>query len=94
MAPRARTHWRRGLKVTVGLALGLAALALAVVARSYDGHCGGYFPGLAAPRPCSRWEFVSGDGPAILLVLAVSDWPLLLLLALPPAVGWWLDRRR
>lgn len=63
--PPSRCHFRRGVAVTGGLALGLAVLAVAVLLASYDGRCGGFFPGLSAPRPCSRWEFVAADGPAI-----------------------------
>lgn len=92
MTPPSRRHFRRGIAVTGGLALGLAMLALALLLASHDGRCGGYFPGLSAPRPCSRWDFVAADGPAIVLVLGADYWPLLL--ALPPAIGRWRDRRR
>ena len=86
-------HFRHGVGIACGLAIGAALLAAVGLALTYDGHCGGYFPGLAGPHPCSRWQYLAGDGPAIALVMGVSDWPLLLLLALPPAIGWWLDRR-
>ena len=87
-------HLRRGLAIAAALALALVAVAVAAVAGAYDGRCGGYFPGLSAPRPCSLGEYLAGDLPALLLLLGASYWPCLLLVALPPAIGWWRDRRR
>lgn len=47
---------------------------------SYDGKCGGFFPEVAAQRPCSLWTYMTGDVVAISLAVAITYWPMLLLL--------------
>jgi hypothetical protein len=62
---------------------------------AYDGKCGGFFPGLSVPRPCSFWEYLSGDMLVVAMILVVTFWPLLLaLVVLPPTVGYLFDRQR
>ena len=94
VSARPRAHGRRALRLALVVVAALVVVGVAGLALSYDGRCGGYFPGLSAPRPCSRWAYLTGDGLAIVLVLSVSYWPLLLVLAFLPVIGYWLDRRR
>jgi hypothetical protein len=62
---------------------------------SYNGMCGGFLPGLAAPVACSFWDYASGHTVLYALILIDTFWPLLLaLLFVPPLVGYILDRRR
>jgi hypothetical protein len=62
---------------------------------SFDGKCGGFFPGMSARRPCSLWQYAMGDMLAIAMVLAITYWPVvLILLILPSFVGHLFDRRK
>jgi hypothetical protein len=80
--------------IACGILLCVAIISVVSLGLAYDGKCGGYFPGLSVRRPCSLWEYVSGDMSAIAMVLVVAFWPLVLaLLVLPPLVGYWFDRR-
>jgi hypothetical protein len=89
-----RRYLLRGVYVSGGLLLCVAIIAVVNLVIAYDGKCGGYFPGLSARRSCSLWEYLSGDMVAIAMVVLVALWPLVLtLLALPPLVGYLLDRR-
>lgn len=92
--PRVR-HAVRGAYVACGMLLLCAAAWLVQAGLSYDGVCGGYFPGLSARTPCSLRDYVFGDALAIGLVVAEAVWPVVLaFVAVPPLVGWWLDRRK
>ena len=73
----------------------LAAIVIAVVlAFSYDGKCGGMLPWLAANHPCSFLDYVFGNLTLLALIFWVEFWPMIIVvLALPVAVGYWLDRR-
>jgi hypothetical protein len=89
-----RPNLRRGVYVTFGICLCIVIAFAVAAAFGHDGLCGGFFPGLSVRRPCSLWEYVSGDMFAIALVLVLTYWPLLLVtLVLPPMVGYWIDRR-
>jgi hypothetical protein len=84
----------RGVYVACAILLLIALVSIANLALSYDGQCGGFFPGLSGRKPCSFLQYVSGDAVAIAMVLAVTFWPLLLaLLIVPPFVGYLFDRR-
>jgi hypothetical protein len=62
---------------------------------SYDGKCGGFFPGMSARRPCSLWQYATGDMLAIAMVLAITYWPVvIMLLILPFFIGYLFDRRQ
>lgn len=84
----------RGVYVAFGILLVIALVSVANLGFSYDGLCGGFFPGLSARKPCSFWQYVSGDMAAITMILVLAFWPLLLtLLIVPPLVGYLFDRR-
>jgi hypothetical protein len=90
-----RRNLLRGAYVACVILLCVAIVSAVNLGLSYDGKCGGFFPGLSARRPCSFWEYFSGDMVAIAMILVLAFWPLLLaLLVLPPFVGYLLDRRR
>ena len=83
-----------------GLCGGLAALALFVIAiivqlaLAYEGKCGGLFPFLAGPRPCSVWEHVRESTMFSIAILWIEYWPLVLaLMVVPTSAGYLLDRR-
>ena len=78
-----------------GAALLCAALIFALrMAFSYDGKCGGFIPEVSAPRPCSLWSYMSGDVLAIAVVVAISYWPLLLILIIAAVLfSYFLIRR-
>ena len=85
----------RGIYVAFGILLCVAIVSAVNLGFAYDGNCGGFFPGLSVRRPCSFWEYFSGDMLAIAMVLMLAFWPLVLaVLVLPPFVGFLLDRRR
>jgi hypothetical protein len=89
-----RRYLLRGVYVALGIVLCIAIAFLVSVAFSYDGKCGGFFPGVSAPDPCSFWEYLSEDIALFAILLAVAYWPIALsVLLLPPLVGYWLDRR-
>ena len=71
------------------------AIAIVVsVASSYDGKCGGLMPWLAGPKPCSFWEYISGNVLLVALILWEGYWPLVLaLLVVPISVGYLFDRQ-
>jgi uncharacterized membrane protein YhaH (DUF805 family) len=90
-----RRYFLRGVVVAGILAVCIAAASLILMGSSYNGKCGGFFPGSSAPKPCSLMEYMFGDVVAISLILLGSFWPVLLvLLSVPPLVGYLLDRRR
>jgi hypothetical protein len=81
--------------VACGIILCIAIVSLVQMVLSYDGKCGGFFPGLSVRRPCSFWEYVFGDEFVIAMILGQAFWPFVLgLLFLPPFVGYLFDRRR
>jgi hypothetical protein len=89
-----RRYFLRGLCVAFGTLLCFAIILLLQIGFSYDGKCGGFLPGLAAPRPCSFWEYVSANAILYTLILWDVCWPLVLaVLLLPPFVGHLFDRR-
>jgi len=90
----ARPNLRRGVYVTCGMLFCIAIAFVASAAFGYDGFCGGFFPGVSAPRQCSLWGYLSGDMLVFALILTITFWPAwLALLVLPPIVGFWIDRR-
>jgi uncharacterized membrane protein len=61
---------------------------------SYDGKCGGFLPEVSAQRPCSLWAFMTGDVVAIAVVLAITYWPVvLMLIILSVLTGYYFGRR-
>ena len=89
-----RRNLLRGVYVACSILVLIALVSVVNLGLSYDGQCGGYFPGLSVRKPCSFWQYVSGDMLAISMVLILAFWPLLLtLLVLPPFVGYLVDRR-
>lgn len=89
-----RRYFLRGVYVTCGIFLCIAIAFLVQIGFSYDGNCGGFLPWLAGPKPCSFWEYVSGNMLLFAVLLGATYWPLVLaLLFLPPFVGYLFDRR-
>jgi hypothetical protein len=89
-----RPNLLRGAYVTCGMLLCIAIVFVASAVFSYDGLCGGFFPGVSTRQPCSLWGYMSGDMLVIAMILMITFWPLVLaLLVLPPLVGIWIDRR-
>lgn len=90
-----RRYFLRGVYVAGAIALCIAIVSLALMGLSYNGKCGGFFPGLSAPRPCSFSEYMIGDVVAMSMILLGTFWPVvLILLIVPPFVGYLVDRRR
>ncbi|MEO7728970.1 MAG: hypothetical protein ABIS45_17090 [Burkholderiales bacterium] len=90
-----RKYFKRGIYVAITIAICLALLYLVITGFAFDGKYGGFFPGVSAPRSCSFWHYMSGDVLAIAMIVAITGWPLMLaIVILPPAVGYWLDRRK
>jgi hypothetical protein len=80
--------------IACGFLLCILIVSVVSMGLAYDGKCGGYFPGLSVRRSCSFWNYLSGDGFVIAMIMAVTFWPVVLvLLVLPPFVGYLLDRR-
>ena len=88
-------YLRRGFLVAAGLILCLAIAYIVLMGLSYDGKCGGFFPGLSGRRPCSLSEYMFGEVVAMSFVLGFAYWPVvLMLLIVPPLIGYLLDRKR
>src|SRR5262245_10986660 len=87
-----RYFWR-GIFVAVGGLLAVVIISLSVSVVSYQGQCGGLFPWLAGPKPCSLMDYLWSE----LLFLGLIGffyWPLLLAWCLfGPLVGYVLGRR-
>ena len=89
-----RRYLLRGVWVACGILLCIAIAFIVLMGFSFDGQCGGFFPGLSVRKPCSFWEYMSGDVLVIGMILGETFWPLVLaLLALPPLVGYLVDLR-
>ena len=87
-------YLKRGMFIACGVLLCIVIVGVVSMALAYDGKCGGFFPGLSGRRPCSFWNYLSGDVLVITMVMAVAFWPAVLaLLVLPPFVGYLFDRR-
>lgn len=95
MVVRRKQHYlRRGLYVTCAIILCVALVLLVRIGLSYDGICTSAIPEVAAPRPCSFWQYVTRNAILFGLILAVAYWPLLLMIVLlPPLIGYLVDRR-
>jgi hypothetical protein len=90
-----RPNLLRGVYVACGILLCLLIAFVASAIFGYDGLCGGFFPGVSAPKACSFWGYMSGEMLVIAMILMITFWPLVLaLLVVPPAVGYWFDWRR
>lgn len=90
-----RRYCLRGAYIAGAIAICIAIVSLVLMGLSYNGRCGGFFPGSSAPRPCSFSEYMFGDVVAISMILLGTFWPIvLILLIVPPCVGYLLDRRR
>ena len=84
----------RGAGIAFAVLLCIALVFVVRMGFSYDGKCGGFFPGLSARKPCSFLEYVIGDMLVIAMFLVDAFWPLLLaFLVLAIFVGYFLDRR-
>ena len=89
-----RRYFLRGVYVACGIFLFIAVVLLVQIGITYDGKCGGFLPALAGPRPCSFWEYVSGNVLLFALLIGATYWPFVLaVLFLPPLVGYLFDRR-
>ena len=89
-----RRYLRCGVWIACGILLCIAIVFVVLAGFSYDGKCGGFFPGLSVRMPCSFWEYASGDMLVIAMIMGTTFWPLVLaLLVLPPVVGYLFDRR-
>jgi hypothetical protein len=87
-------YFRRGVYVACAMILCLVIVCIVLMGLSYDGQCGGYFPGLSGRRPCSLSEYMFGDVVAISVIMASAYWPVVVtLLLLPPFIGYWFDRK-
>lgn len=85
----------RGVYIAGAVLLCLAIIFALRMGFSYDGKCGGFLPEVSAPRPCSLWAYMTGDVLAIALIVAVTYWPLLLLLIVAAVLlGYFLRRGR
>jgi hypothetical protein len=89
-----RNNFLRGVYVAGAIVLFATIVSLVLMGMSYNGKCGGFFPGLSAPRACSFLEYMFGDVVAISMVMISAFWPVILMvLIVPPFVGYLLDRR-
>jgi hypothetical protein len=88
-----RRYFRWGVCCAL-IVLSCFVIAIAVqIAFSFKGQCGGLMPFLAGPRPCSFWEYFSGQALFVLLIVRETYWLfVLLLLIVPISVGYLLDR--
>lgn len=85
---------RRGACITGAIVAVSTLVLVACLGYSYDGRCSGFFPELSAAQQCSLWQYVSGEGLAIALVLLWGYWPIIMaIVALPPALGYFIDWR-
>lgn len=88
-------YFVRGVYVACGMLLCFLIIYFVQIGLSYDGKCGGFFPGLSVRKPCSFWDYLSGDVLAIAMIMGGALWPVAVaLLALPPLAGYWFDRRK
>lgn len=95
MAIARRRYFLRGVYIAGAIAICMGIVSLFLLGSSYNGKCGGFFPGSSAPRPCSFSEYMFGDAVAISMILLGTFWPMvLILLVAPPFVGYLLDRSR
>jgi hypothetical protein len=91
---RKRHNLLCGFYVTCAILLGVAVVLLIQIGLSYNGICTGAIPEVAAPAPCSFWEYMSRNTILLCLVLAPTYWPLVLtIVLLPPFVGYLIDWR-
>ena len=91
---RKRYYLLRGVCMTCAILLCAAIVLIVRLGLSFHGICMGAIPEVAAPVPCSFWEYISRNVPLFCLVAAVTYWPWLLAIALLPSlVGYWIDRR-
>jgi hypothetical protein len=89
-----RLHFRRGVWVACGMFLCVVVVFAVLTGFSYDGKCGGFFPGLSVRQPCSFREYATGDMLVIAMIMGTTFWPwVLALLVLPPITGYLFDRR-
>lgn len=87
-------YLRRGIYIACALVAGAIGVFVTCMALSHDGKCSGVFPGLSEPQHCSLWQYLTGEGLAVALLLLLTYWPLVaVVVVLPPAVGYFLDRR-
>ena len=84
----------RGLYIAGALLLCMALIFALRMGFSYDGKCGGFLPEVSAQRPCSLLEYMTGDVVAIAVVVAITYWPVvLMLIILAVLTGYFFGRR-
>jgi len=89
-----RSYFWRGVFIACAAVLCFAIVFVVWMGTSYDGKCGGFFPELSVRRPCSLWEYMSGDVFATALIAGVAYWPLLTALTiLAVVVDYFIHRR-
>jgi hypothetical protein len=89
-----RRYFLCGLLVPIAILIVTSIIIILNIAFSYDGKCGGLLPWLAGSKPCSLWEYVSGNTLAVFAVLWISYWPFALaLLLISTLIGFFLDRQ-
>jgi hypothetical protein len=94
MVRRNRHYMRRGLYVTCAIVLCVVLILLVRIGLAYDGICTSAIPEVAAPTPCSFWQYLSRNTILVGLILAAAYWPLLItIVLLPPLIGYLFDRR-
>jgi hypothetical protein len=51
-------------------------------------------PFLAGPKPCSFWEYITGEASLIFIIVGYSYWPLILaFIVVPLTIGLILDMK-
>lgn len=78
----------------MAFALPVIAVAAIIIGTifSYDGKCGGFFPALAGPKPCTLSEYVAGNLSLLILIAGAKYWPLIIAaIALPIVIGYVMD---
>jgi hypothetical protein len=90
---RRQSFWL-GVRVSCGIVLSVAGITLVLLAMEYNGECGGFWPGLSSPHPCSFWDHASFYLILSVIVFGPVLFGILLMLLIPPLVGYLLNRRR
>jgi sterol desaturase/sphingolipid hydroxylase (fatty acid hydroxylase superfamily) len=84
----------RRLYIAGAVLLSMALIFALRMGFSYGGKCGGFLPEVSAQRPCSLWAYMTGDVVAIAAVLAITYWPVvLMLIILAVLTGYYFGRR-
>lgn len=87
-------YLRWGIYVLLSVMVCLPIAAMAQIALSFNGQCGGLMPFLSGPTPCSFWEFFSGQVLLLLSIVWETYWPLVLLLVVLMAAAYLLNKSK